>query len=149
MTNKCKHFRVDGICTYYSDVEVTQPCIEGPCEHDTTGASELKNCPFCGGKAEHKMWLWGEDKEKKAIWLHYIFCLSCDAMTDNMYRTEAEAITAWNTRTAAPRFTAAEREAMNITMGLAALYAADHKGDNAKECHKAIATVRKMLEEDK
>ena len=33
---KCKYLGDNGICTYYSDVEVTEPCIEGPCEHDTT-----------------------------------------------------------------------------------------------------------------
>ena len=54
--------------------------------------SELKPCPFCGGKAEiltaesmHGGYLFG------------IMCNDCRSRGD-VYETEAEAIAAWNTR---------------------------------------------------
>jgi Lar family restriction alleviation protein len=61
--------------------------------------NELKPCPFCGGEAEHKMYFWGNHtKTHKPIWCYYIFCAECGAMTDNIFKTEEEAITAWNRR---------------------------------------------------
>jgi len=60
---------------------------------------ELKSCPFCGGEAEHKMYLWGNHSETgEPIWCYYIFCIRCDSMTDNIFRTKQEAIEAWNRR---------------------------------------------------
>ena len=54
---------------------------------------ELKPCPFCGGEAtiEPKNWA-GRD---------YIgvFCNECLIFQDGRSATDAEAITAWNTRT--------------------------------------------------
>lgn len=61
---------------------------------------KLLPCPFCGeNNAESKIYLWGKHRETKdTIWLRYVFCSDCNAMTDNMFKTEVEAITAWNTR---------------------------------------------------
>ena len=78
--------------------------------------SELKNCPFCGGEAETKMYRWGEKQDGEAIWCYYIFCTNCQSMSDNLFTDKDCAIAAWNTRTASPRFTAEEREAMNYCM---------------------------------
>jgi Lar family restriction alleviation protein len=60
---------------------------------------ELKPCPFCGGEAETKMYLWGHHAETHApIWCYYVYCVSCDAMTDNIFKSKKEAIAAWNRR---------------------------------------------------
>ena len=51
--------------------------------------SELKNCPFCGGKVEI---------------LHYEndgylpTCTKCDGMIEKWHSTKEEAIAAWNRR---------------------------------------------------
>ena len=58
-----------------------------------TSATELKTCPFCGGKAvmKHVRQIW-EPRES-----YWAACQSCH-MSGKHYRTEAEAIEAWNTR---------------------------------------------------
>jgi Lar family restriction alleviation protein len=56
--------------------------------------SELKNCPLCNGEA---FAVTGDFTDFKT----FIGCKSCHVST-NEYDTEAEAITAWNTRTASP-----------------------------------------------
>ena len=62
-------------------------------------SDKLLVCPFCGDEAETKMYLWGEHAETHApIWCYYAFCRACDAMTDNVFKTEEEAIAAWNRR---------------------------------------------------
>lgn len=48
--------------------------------------TELKPCPFCGGEAE--LYSGG---------IKYVLCKECLA-TSNDFKTEAEAIKAWNTR---------------------------------------------------
>ena len=53
--------------------------------------SELKPCPFCGGEARTS----GERFENTI--LSWVFCSSCGA-AGGYRHTEAEAITAWNTR---------------------------------------------------
>ena len=52
-----------------------------------TSTDELKPCPFCGGKAFPNI-----DLRK-----HWIECRECCAES-GCYRTEAEAIDAWNAR---------------------------------------------------
>ena len=49
----------------------------------------IKPCPFCGGIAE--MCTYGDDE-----WL--IYCKGCNAMVEIWFKTEAEAIEAWNRR---------------------------------------------------
>lgn len=61
-------------------------------------ASELKRCPFCGGKAQHIAD--GGD--------HWVECKDCKT-TSKFYHPEAEAIDAWNRR-ASPTFTRDELE---------------------------------------
>ena len=112
---KCKYLRDNGICLKLSDSEVTDPCVEGPCEHDTTTISKYKRCPHCGHMVEMKEMA--------------------------------------NTRTASPRFTEVEREAIEMT-----LLSAEDVLSLEKICRPvkgvgktnkladAIATVRKMLE---
>lgn len=59
----------------------------------------LLPCPFCGGEAEHKMYLWGHNtKSNEPIWRFYAYCMRCGAMTDNMFETKNKAIQAWNKR---------------------------------------------------
>lgn len=55
--------------------------------------SELLPCPFCGGEAElrHVSQLW-EPRD------NYWAACKCCHMSGKTYRTEAEAIAAWNTR---------------------------------------------------
>jgi Lar family restriction alleviation protein len=69
---------------------------------ETEGLSneiKLLPCPFCGGEAEKKMYLWGHRKESgKPIWCFYVFCTSCDSMGDNVFKTKQEAFAAWNHR---------------------------------------------------
>lgn len=62
--------------------------------------AELKPCPFCGGKAE----MTGDDNP--VFFLCRVHCLHCNGNSGRYFRTQAEAITAWNQRTE-PR----EREA--------------------------------------
>ncbi len=56
--------------------------------------SELKPCPFCGGKIiEHNI----ETERGGRTW-HYFYCYNCYSTTAN-YRTVKEAMEAWNKRT--------------------------------------------------
>ena len=107
--------------------------------------SELKNCPFCG--SEVRIQPEGD--------YHAVYCETCGIELDR--HTHDEAVTAWNTRPASPRFTDVEREAMDnlITMTYCSL------DDNCEICrfensecwnskhtkmiNSAIATVRAML----
>ena len=55
--------------------------------------TELKKCPFCGGEAEIRITEW--DNSSKT---HYsVMCQKCESET-TLYKTEAEAIAAWNKR---------------------------------------------------
>ena len=75
--------------------------------------SELKPCPFCGGKASSEGHIrygrplddaWWADGSKITE-AFYVNCMSCGAVSRsgivNGYQTKAEAIAAWNRRTAA------------------------------------------------
>lgn len=62
--------------------------------------SNLKPCPFCGGEAECNKW-WSATIAGK----YATVCTKCSCGTDYYY-TEAEAISAWNTR--------AERTCINV-----------------------------------
>lgn len=54
-------------------------------------SDQLKPCPFCGGKAE----LWMAHAERTA----WIACMSkCSVLVSKEYKTDAEAIAAWNRR---------------------------------------------------
>lgn len=54
-------------------------------------SDQLKPCPFCGGKAE----LWRAHAERTA----WIACMSkCSVLVSKEYKTDAEAIAAWNRR---------------------------------------------------
>lgn len=58
--------------------------------------SELKPCPFCGGRQTYR-------KHDGGVWLtttnHKRGCIMRDALSFVAFATEAEAIAAWNTRT--------------------------------------------------
>lgn len=55
--------------------------------------SDLKPCPFCGGEAE----LWRANGERTA----WVACMGrCSILVSKEHKTDAEAIAAWNTRTA-------------------------------------------------
>lgn len=61
--------------------------------------NELKPCPFCGGEAETKMYLWGTNSQTgEPIWLYYVFCIKCNSMSDNVFQSKKDAINAWNRR---------------------------------------------------
>lgn len=52
--------------------------------------SELKPCPFCGGKAI-------VDMDEYCCWDWHAWCFNCNCDVGH-YATEEEAIEAWNTR---------------------------------------------------
>lgn len=58
-------------------------------------SNELKPCPFCGGEAELRKWRRWLDFQK-------VMCINRDCIIyhadDKWYKTEAEAIEAWNRR---------------------------------------------------
>lgn len=69
----------------------------------SNNAPELRNCPFCGGKARyHKRnnktpITWGFEVD------HWVSCTSDDCCADmGMYEEKDQAIAAWNCRTAQP-----------------------------------------------
>ena len=147
--SKCECLGNNGICSKLSDSEVKQPRVEGSCEFDTTGAEELKNCPFCGKSVEVHVHPERDDKVGLVYGALIIHKECIDGMEVELFsihykKTEEEAretlTTAWNTRTASPRFTEVEREAMNHVIFMA-MATASGKRDGG-----AIATVRKMLE---
>lgn len=49
----------------------------------------LRPCPFCGGEASKRLFYKGK---------YRVHCNDCDAHSGDVCDTEAEAITAWNTR---------------------------------------------------
>ena len=60
---------------------------------------KLLPVPVLRGEAESKMYLWGHHAEThEPIWCYYIYCTSCDAMTDNVFKSKTEAVAAWNRR---------------------------------------------------
>ena len=100
--------------------------------------SELKNCPFCGG----------EVKIQPEVGYHAVYCETCGVEL-NRHGYE-DAVTAWNTRTAAPRFTAEEREALHCVRYLATVLFDAAEGQDKRQDKRytqSIATVRKMLED--
>ena len=56
-------------------------------------SKELKACPFCGGEAENDFGFKCHDTET----YFYVVCLKCGAEAIG-YKTDAEAIAAWNRR---------------------------------------------------
>lgn len=54
----------------------------------------MKDCPFCGGKAK----IYTDDNYPFSSDTHsHVYCKKCGAQTKN-YRTENEAVKAWNNR---------------------------------------------------
>src|SRR3990167_7297307 len=66
-----------------------------------TGKAELEPCPFCGEVTDTVATIDGAPVE-----LHAVICRACGAMCPR--QTEAEAITAWNTRIASTEALTAE-----------------------------------------
>lgn len=110
--------------------------------------SELKNCPFslCNGEAE--ITPKGDYHEAR--------CKECGCSVQAHTYEEVERL--WNTRTASPRFTTVEREAMNNVIGFAKdgaemgfendliINGEEHASCAMNAALRDIATVRKMLE---
>lgn len=66
-------------------------------------SEKLKPRPFCGGEAE----IWRANCERTA----WIGCMGrCSVLVSKEYKTDAEAITAWNTRADTDRIAALEAE---------------------------------------
>jgi Lar family restriction alleviation protein len=57
-------------------------------------AEELEPCPFCGNED-----LLIETENPSIGRVHYFVSCSCGIMHDKCFKSQAEAITAWNTRT--------------------------------------------------
>ena len=57
---------------------------------------KLKPCPFCGGKAVLSSWHKSQCMKKGEIRAE-VYCYNCVARS-SVYRSEAEAIAAWNRR---------------------------------------------------
>lgn len=58
--------------------------------------TKLLPCPFCGGKAETRTSTWNDKNYKWTVQCKTNLCMG--EMGCAFYRTEAEAIEAWNTR---------------------------------------------------
>lgn len=57
-------------------------------------ATELKPCPFCGGKA--KLWRANKETPNRAAW---VACMGrCSVLVSREHTTDEEAIAAWNRR---------------------------------------------------
>jgi len=56
--------------------------------------SELKPCPFCGGKA----YFYNYDKGYEENNYFMIWCDNCECAETPQFKTEQEAIFAWNKR---------------------------------------------------
>lgn len=56
--------------------------------------SELKPCPFCGGKPRTAVMDYGDMQ----YWRIYCDTINCAMCMSSVYHSEAEAIKAWNTR---------------------------------------------------
>ena len=55
----------------------------------------LKPCPFCGGDAE----IW-RARGERTVW---VGCMGwCSVLVSEEYKTDAEAVAAWNRRTPSP-----------------------------------------------
>ena len=67
---------VDLFCSYLSDGEVRQPCVEGPCEHERPQGEWKEDafsiiCPFCGMTIEDEVrWLYPDNFDLN-------FCPNC------------------------------------------------------------------------
>lgn len=96
--NDCIHFDKElGACKKRSDwseaMPILEPCLEGPCGD----YSNLKPCPFCGGKAKLETCL--EREYNSLIDYYFIRCTSCGCRTGT-YPPEYmhEAAERWNRR---------------------------------------------------
>lgn len=68
-----------------------------PKQRDAAGETELKPCPFCGGKARMQFDYEGELFNGKWDFAYYAHCTKCHATTSVRNRLEA-ASELWNTR---------------------------------------------------
>ena len=104
--------------------------------------SELKNCQ-CGCS---KPYVIRHELLNTGYAYFNVACGECQITQTTDYPTEEAAITAWNTRTASPRFAAEEREAMETLVSFAGSAQKWMNMQNLNRSLSAIATVRKMLE---
>lgn len=75
-------------CEFY-DSEIEQcALILPPCDWEPAWASELRPCPFCGGKA----------KKMDMGYPHCIYCTDCGAKVHGGTSDEADSVEAWNRR---------------------------------------------------
>lgn len=125
--------------------------------------SELKNCPFCGLSLEHIVSSYKNRKGNEVTedyFQHPLNDCILSTIPSEGFRIGncGKDIIDWNTRTAAPRFTEAEREAMGNVIGFAKdgaemAYENDlmvscdqeHADCAMNVANQAIATVREML----
>ncbi len=69
------------------------------CERTVQTMSELKPCPFCGGKARINKNSFYEDKTKGFTDHSYgVECLDCFTQSFQFYKTEEQAVKDWNRR---------------------------------------------------
>jgi len=63
---------------------------------------EIKSCPFCGSEAKVKKDIRWPDYSNDGVDAYEVICENMDCIIyradDRWYKTEAEAIEAWNTR---------------------------------------------------
>ena len=55
--------------------------------------TQLKPCPFCGGKAEMLINEYNDSKKE-----YLVACTECDGMVERWRETEEEAVEQWNRR---------------------------------------------------
>lgn len=106
--------------------------------------SELKPCPFCGGKAELRSWDWPYER-------HQVRCSVCKAHARSRMALASEAIAAWNTRASDAEITR-PTEALRLQMEAKHKEAAEaklwfNKAQEWKDALRAAEEREKALRE--
>ena len=108
--------------------------------------SSLKPCPFCGGEAQTDVGKAGQAAAFCDLFRSY--CMDCGTQSPEWSYTEAEAITAWNTRAPIPvTDEMVERGVVEIIDAQRALGADPLSWDEASQKDKAdaMAVMRAAL----
>ena len=105
----------------------------------TSETEDLKPCPFCGGKPH----AYANDDGKE---MEYGFeCTGCDMVCTDLFGEQAEAFTAWNTRTTPSDQTKRIEEleqSLNWIDTIAEVYEQDGQSVSAIAYRTAFHTIR-------
>ena len=114
-----------------------------------TDLENLKPCPFCGGEAE----LWRHSTTGHLNRPAWVACMGrCSVLVSREYGSDAEAITAWNTRASDAALLVAERALRDAQSTLADLTNPDEPSGSQivamyARCRSAEFSARAALSE--